>query len=104
MLFLENTSDRQISIVLRTRNFKGALTGDEQILDVYRDGGREKRRFALANAPYTKGRKPHRADRLDLESGATHIIGDDSELADEIADILAQREALEALGVVISES
>lgn len=34
MLLLENQTNRQVSIVLRTRNYRGSLSGDEQILDL----------------------------------------------------------------------
>lgn len=104
MLFIENPTARQISVVLRTRNYRGALTLDERILDQHRDGGREKSRFDLANGPYSKGSKPRRPDRLDLEAGAAHIVGDDPSLADEIADLLEQRAALEAAGLVVTEA
>lgn len=102
-LYIENASARQISVVLRTRNYAGALTRDERILDAGK-GGHQRARFDLNNAGYSKGRKPRRADRLDLEAGATHVIGDDPSLEDEIADLLDQRASLEAAGLVIVEA
>lgn len=101
-LYLENASGRQISVVLRTRNYRGSLTSDERILDLAK-GGRQKARFDLALALYSKGRKPRRADRLDLEAGAVHVIGDAPELEDEILDLLDQRDALEDLGIILTE-
>jgi hypothetical protein len=103
MLYIENPGPRQVSIVLRTRNYVGALSRDERILDAGK-GGHQRARFDLNNAGYSKGSKPRRADRLDLEPGATHIISDAAELEDEILDLLDQREALEAAGLIVSES
>jgi hypothetical protein len=102
VLLIENPSARQISIVLRTRNFHGALSRDERILDLAK-GGHQKARFDLLAAQYSKDFR-HRADRIDIEPGSTMIIGEDPSLEDEIADLLDQRTALESAGLVITES